>query len=293
MKGSPIKTQLLALDRKLGKKREALKRTEIKCSEAWAAVERSRKEAEGLDKEHADLTAELDALEAEKRDVLRRELEGEDGARADDLHWEGTVDAIRTRLHLLGVDASLSSSIAATLETLRIQCLQLPATVPAAAKPAAAAGGATDGAAAPPAKAPAPVAPATPATPPADPKPPPPAQPSTPPIVLAPHAKASASARSQLSGAPRAGGAHGNASAAAAVSVPLANGDKDLGAEQEDCEMEEADALFHKLPEKNREQLTAMFRKKFAKENEESGPQRDRERSPRPRRGEEEGDQQL
>ncbi len=277
--GKPLKTQLLALDRKLGKKREALKRTEAKCSEAWATVERSRKEAEELDKEHSDLTAELDALEAEKRDILRRELEGEDGSRADDLHWEGTVGAIRTRLHLPGVDAALSSSIAATLETLRIQCLQLPAAVPAAARAAAAAGADADGAAAPPAD---PPAPAAAAAPPADPKPPSPspALPSTPPFVLAPHAKAGAIPNV-------------SATAAAAVTVPTSDVDKDMGTVPEDYEMEEADELFHKLPERKREQLTAMFRRRFAKEGGESGTQRERERSPRPRRGEEDEDRQL
>ncbi len=132
--GKPLKTQLLNLDRKLGQKRAAIKKVEAKQSEAWAAVERTRKEAEALDKEHEDLLQELDSLESDKKDLLRRELDGDEGtAKSDDAHWEGTVDAIRTRLQLPGIDPMLAAAVATTLEQLRQQCLQLPALVPAAA----------------------------------------------------------------------------------------------------------------------------------------------------------------
>ncbi len=289
--GKPLKIQLLALDRRLGKKRDALKRAEGRCSEAWAAAERTRKEAEEADKEHADIANEIDTLENEKRDILRRELEGEDGSRADDVHWEGTVDAIRTRIHLPGVDSALATTIAATLETLRLQCLQLPATVPPAVKAGTSAGIGVDGAAVPPAKASAPATTPTathqvpkqplPATP-VVPAGPPASSPVVAPVtsaILAPHAKASTGAKSSPATPPTAkAGGNGAASQAAAVLVPNADADKDLHVEQADEEMSEADVLLRKLPERNREQLSELFRRRFEAER---GGQRDRERSPR------------
>ncbi len=130
----PLKAQLLAVDRKLDKKRAAIKRLEARKSEAWNEVERVRKEAEALDDEHAAMEKALDELEAEKRDMLRRELDGEVGSiKADNAHWDGTVDAIRTRLLLPGTPPELAHAIGASLEQLRLLCTNLPQAVPAAA----------------------------------------------------------------------------------------------------------------------------------------------------------------
>jgi hypothetical protein len=76
----------------------------------------------------------LDDLEAEKRDMLRRELDGENGSiKADNAHWDGTVEAIRTRLLLPGTPPELAHAIGASLEQLRLLCTNLPQLVPAAA----------------------------------------------------------------------------------------------------------------------------------------------------------------
>ncbi len=135
--GKPLKAQLLALDRRLDKKKAALRKVETRASEAWGRVEEARKEAEELDREHGELQQCVDDLEGEKRDILRKELEAgstpEDGIRADNAHFEGTVDAIRSRLEAPGVDTVLAQAIGTNLKQLRNLCAQLLALCAATA----------------------------------------------------------------------------------------------------------------------------------------------------------------
>ncbi len=129
--GRPLKAQLLAIDRRLEKRKGAVRKVEEKLADARERVEAARKEAEQLEKECGEIQKEVEALEAEKRDVLRRELEGETGTTASDNgHFEGTVAAIKARLEIPGIDATLAEAIGATLEQLRLQCARLPAELP-------------------------------------------------------------------------------------------------------------------------------------------------------------------
>ncbi len=291
--GKPLKIQLLTLDRKIGQKRTAIKKMEAKQSEAWAAVERTRKEAEALDKEHEDLVQELDSLESDKKDLLRRELDGDDGTKTEDAHWLGTVGAIRTRLQLPGIDPMLAAAVATTLEQLRQQCLQLPALVPAAAgqgaaatapapagAPAAAASGSgggtgddgsckeangqckTDdggGSTRPPAAAGSSSS-----------------SNSTSHIPLAPHGGAAPPRRPAAKPVDAAA-----AEAAAAVTVPTADGSN--SEKPQDVEMGDVETLLGKLSAAHRKQILAKFGGRATEDDDHaSEPTRERERSPRP-----------
>ncbi len=136
--GRPLKAQLLAIDRRLEKRKGALRKVEEKLSDAWARAEKARKEAEALDVEQSEVQKEIDDLENEKREILRRELEGEPGVTTKEKemdHWEGTLAAIRARLELPGIDNVLATAIGTTLEQLRLQCAQLPAELPSRPTP--------------------------------------------------------------------------------------------------------------------------------------------------------------
>ncbi len=227
---------------------------------------------------------------------------GGDGARADDVHWEGTVGAIRSRLQLPGTDPALAASIAASLELLRQQCLQLPAAMP---QPATGAGASA-----------------------ATPKPPAPAVPAegvstsngsggagaakaeatskggsasngggitgAPPVVLAPHGaaaapRAPAPPTPPVPPAPPAAPfippptAKGlDAEAAAGVTVNEANDGAptdDAADAKDDVEME-ADNLLRRMPAWRRKRFLASVSGELADDGEEEG-RRDRERSPR------------
>ncbi len=129
--GRPLKAQLLGLDRKIERKRNAIRKAEEQASEAHAAAERARIRAQECDQELAELQTALEALENEKRDTLRRELDADDGGvRSDNAHCEGFVAAIRARTALPGVAGDLQASINATLELLLKQCTLLPAHLP-------------------------------------------------------------------------------------------------------------------------------------------------------------------
>ncbi len=305
--GKPLKIQLLTLDRKLGQKRTAIKKVEAKQSEAWAAVERTRKEAEALDKEHEDLLQELDTLESDKKDLLRRELDGDDSTKTEDAHWLGTVGAIRTRLQLPGIDPMLAAAVATTLEQLRQQCLQLPALVPAAAGQCAATTPArTDGrpSGAPP-TAPVPAgAPAAAASgggggagndgscrettgqgkaedgggnvrPPATAGNNSSSNPASH-ISLAPHGGAAPLRRPAAKPVDAAA-----AEAAAAVTVPTADGSN--SEKTQDVEMGDVEALLGKLSTAHRKQILAKFGGRATDDDDQaSEPTRERERSPRP-----------
>ncbi len=129
--GRPLKAQLLGLDRKIERKRNAIRKAEEQASEAHAEAERARTRAQECDQELAELQAALETLESEKRDTLRRELDADDGGvRSDNAHCEGFVAAIRARTALPGVAGELQASINATLELLLKQCTLLPAQLP-------------------------------------------------------------------------------------------------------------------------------------------------------------------
>ncbi len=315
--GNPLKTQLIAIDRKLERKRAAIKKTEARQSVAWAAYEEARRAAEALDKEAEDLNAELDALERDKKLLLRRELEGDGnaGTREEDAHWEGTVEAIRTRLQVPGVNPELAASLAATLELLRQQCLQLPATVPPAAaeaggggaKPSDGGRGAGAHADGKPHK-PAPASSRSggigsgggdgkgdgkPAAQDGD------AHSSTAaagkadgskengsgllakPALLAPHAGMPAPPPPAVPSASLDKSKGANAAAAAEVAVPS---DPPSGLADKDIEMGEVENLLRKMPSGRRNRFLAAVRAdKFGSDDEDGeDPQRDRERSPRP-----------
>ncbi len=127
--GKPLKAKLLALDRKIEKKKSALAKLETETGEAWREAEAARKLAEGLDEKQEELQKAISELEADRKQMLREELE-EEGTDIDAQHWEGTVEAIRARTAVPGVDGALASAIAATLEQLRQQCSLLPAQRP-------------------------------------------------------------------------------------------------------------------------------------------------------------------
>ncbi len=315
--GKPLKTQLIAIDRKLERKRAAIKKLEARQSAAWAAYEEARRTAEALDKESDDLNAELDALEKDKKLLLRRELEGDGGAgtREEDAHWEGTVDAIRTRLQVPGVHPELASAVAATLELLRQQCLQLPAVVPPAAAEAGGggarpseggrgAGGHSDGT---------------------------PRRPTAASSTSGGIGSGGGDGKGGSKVAEQDGGAHSSAAAAGKASggkeneggllakpallaphagmpapplpaSPSANIDKSKGADaaaaaevavpsdpptglaEQDVEMGEVENLLRKMPSRRRNRfLAAVKADKFDSDDEDGeDPQRDRERSPRP-----------
>ncbi len=134
--GKPLKAKLLALDRRIDKKKAALAKLQTETGEAWRDAEAARKRAEGLDEKQTELQKIIDELEADRKQMLREELDdeqrngGNDGADKDTQHWEGTVEAIRARLSVPGVEGSLASAISATLEQLRQQCSLLPAHRP-------------------------------------------------------------------------------------------------------------------------------------------------------------------
>ncbi len=129
--GKPLKAKLLALDRKIEKKKSALAKLETETGEAWKQAEMARKLAESLDEKQEDLQKTINELEADRKQMLREELE-EEGTDMDAQHWEGTVEAIRARTAVPGVDGALANAIAATLEQLRQQCSLLPAQRPQA-----------------------------------------------------------------------------------------------------------------------------------------------------------------
>ncbi len=297
--GKPLKAQLWAIERKLDKKKSARKRLETRLSEAWAEAEKARKLAESIDKEQDDLDKEIAQLEADKKDTLRRELEGEDGARAEDAHWEGTVGAIRTRLQIPGTDPSLAAAISASLELLRQQCLQLPAlvpqatsTTPAAPAPPVGRGSNSEGAgngngasnisgplgaavslaphgglSAP--RGPSPSAPAAAAPAPPAPAPLAPAVPPIPPA--APFVPPAAAAGL---GAEAAAEVTVNESGAGGAALPKSN--------EDDVEME-ADNLLRSMPAWRRKRFLDMARHGLADDDEgdEGSTSRDRDRSPR------------
>ncbi len=126
--GKPLKAQLLALERKLGKKKALLKKLEEEAADARAEMEAATIKVKEVDDKCGEATREIESLEEEKRGILRRELAEEapvPAARSDDDYWEGTVDAIRCRLAAPGTDPQLAVEIGAIIEALRQRCTLL------------------------------------------------------------------------------------------------------------------------------------------------------------------------
>ncbi len=134
--GRPLKAKLLSLERKIEKKKAALEKLGGELAEAWREAEAASKHARELDDKQDELQKAIDALEADRKQMLREELDessksgGGDCGDSDTKHWEGTVEAIRARLAVPGVEGSLANAISATLEQLRQQCSLLPAQRP-------------------------------------------------------------------------------------------------------------------------------------------------------------------
>ncbi len=122
--GKPLVTQLVGVGRRIDKQKKKIKDIEGRQGELWSQVEKLRLEAQKADAEHDEATRALDILEAEKKEVLRRELAGE--ADLEAAAWDGVTGGIRLRLGMPGVDPAVAASIGHTLEVLRAQCASLP-----------------------------------------------------------------------------------------------------------------------------------------------------------------------